>query len=124
VAETEVPAYFLTGGNGPLKLEPPAEPDPAQKQSMWLFQENSAPVAALARFLTSVAFCDVVDKTGIQGNYKFNIDLRRELGENMNDIGPGLAMAAAKKYGLRLESGKVPKKKLVIDHLNKAPTPN
>jgi uncharacterized protein (TIGR03435 family) len=124
LGERQDPAYFLVRGAGRPKLVTSTDNSPDPPQSMWLLRTNSAPVAALARFLSSLTFCDVVDNTGIEGRYKFDVDLRTELGEGMHQNGPGLAMATAKGFGLKLEPGKVPKKKLVIDHLNNKPTPN
>ncbi len=126
IADRETPVFYLVRGSGALKLKPSTEPDPPglHRGGTWLFQSKSQTVSAFARFLSSVAGRDVIDKTGIQGNYQFNVDWMRYLNEEGPGIGPDLAISGAKSLGLKLQPGKETRKVLVIDHVNKMPTPN
>lgn len=125
-ADREEPVFYLVRGNGPLKLLPATEPDPkgGPIQSAWLFRFKSAPMSSFARFLSSVAGRDVIDKTGIQGKYQFNVDWREYLQEEGSAAGPARAISGVKSLGLKLEPGKAMKKYLVVDRVNKIPTPN
>jgi uncharacterized protein (TIGR03435 family) len=67
---------------------------------------------------------EVLDKTGLQGNYQFDLDWSAEVQKEGADATPDLAIADARHLGLKLESGKEARKFLVVDHVNEKPTPN
>ena len=91
-----------------------------------MLRVKAADLPGLARFLSSVAGRDVVDRTGIQGKYEFDLDWSRELQEpgGSQANGFGAAAGGVKALGLKLEAGKESRKILVVDRANKAPTPN
>jgi uncharacterized protein (TIGR03435 family) len=73
----------------------------------------------------------VVDMTGIQGNYDASLEI--SLGANIPDPAPGAAadpggassvMDAVQSMGLKLESRKVVMDQIVVDHVEKTPTEN
>ena len=73
----------------------------------------------------------VVDKTGLTGEFDFNLEYspeglrpgRREADAPSEDA-PGLVDAVQLQLGLKLESKKEPIDILVIDHIDKVPTGN
>ena len=122
----------LLRGSGPLKLTPSteAEPNPGLYK-MGVFKNRSASLADLAGFLSALAGSQVVDKTGIQGRYRFDIDQSEEirvLGQSgkwdPREGALGLAQAEVKRLGLKLEPGKDLQKTLVVDRANREPRPN
>jgi uncharacterized protein (TIGR03435 family) len=76
---------------------------------------------ALARCLSSRLGQPVVDKTNITGNHNFSLTLE-SLGEDQPNP-PSIFTVLQEELGLKLESGKVPLRILVIDHVEK-PTEN
>jgi uncharacterized protein (TIGR03435 family) len=76
----------------------------------------------LATFLRPAAGGPVIDKTGIDGNYEF--DLRYELYDGDDSKLPSFFVALQEKYGLKLEPTKVPLDTLVIEHVDTIPTEN
>lgn len=127
LADRETPVYFLVRGSGSLKLKPSTGPEPKSGPSqMWVYKVKSAKLASFARFLTSVVGRDVIDKSGIQGNYEFNEDWSKEVVDAMSagGVDPGIALAGVKRLGLKLEPGKEMRRVLVVDRANKRPTAN
>jgi len=70
----------------------------------------------------------VVDKTGIQGQYDFDLKCRPATGPYIDDPRfanlPDLFTALQEQLGLKLVPEKVPVDTLVIDHVDKIPTEN
>jgi uncharacterized protein (TIGR03435 family) len=126
LADRETPVYYLVRGGGPLKLTHATEPDPkaGSLQSTWRFRQNSATLARFAKFLASVVGRDVVDRTGIEEHFRFDVDWSAELQRDPGNDGAGLAMSAVKVLGLKLEAGKELRKILIVDRVNQRPTPN
>ncbi len=126
IVERQTSIYFLEKGTGTLKLTRATEPEPkgGSLNSAWLLDVKSQPVSTLVRFLSSVVGQDVIDKTGIQGEYRFYFDWREDLQEHGSQTGLSTAIANMKSLGLKLEPGKELRKYLVIDHINLMPTPN
>jgi uncharacterized protein (TIGR03435 family) len=71
---------------------------------------------------------EVVDKTGLSGQYKFDVDWSKEIGATMGEFGrhgdPTIVLTGVKGLGLKLEPRKEPLKVMVVDRLNKVPAPN
>jgi len=91
-------------------------------------------VGSLANTLSQFAGRTVVDCTGLAGDYEVGLDISmldfpgisRVAHTNEGDAdapGPSI-FAAVERLGLRLEQRKLPVEVLVIDHIEKAPTPN
>jgi len=93
----------------------------------------------------------VVDMTGLKGNYQVAVEfpladlmaMARAQGfgpppsaaaggaaanalpaETASDPGGGSAFSSVEKLGLKLEERKAPVEQIVVDHVEKAPTPN
>jgi len=75
----------------------------------------------------------VIDKTGLTGNYDFNLDFSSGAPASPNPAGPPVDEApesappfevAIETLGLKLQSVKAPVEVIVIDKLNRAPTEN
>jgi uncharacterized protein (TIGR03435 family) len=121
----ETPIYALVRGDGPLKLKPATgnEPDSGSSMGNGTFISKSSLLSDYAAFLTMMSDRQVFDKTGIQERYVFNIDWKLGV-----DDGPGphpiIARKDAEKLGLKLEARKEQLKVLLIDSMNREPSPN
>jgi uncharacterized protein (TIGR03435 family) len=73
--------------------------------------------------------------TGIEGLYDFSLTFAPEVGEGLGIApvpnNPGVApepapalVDAVKKYGLRIETRKMPVEMLVVTHMERTPTEN
>jgi uncharacterized protein (TIGR03435 family) len=62
----------------------------------------------------------IVDKTGLTGQYDFKL----EFSNQFDEVPATLASALEQQLGLRLEKSKGPLDVVVIDHIDKLPTPN
>lgn len=129
LADRDTPVYALVRGSGDLKLTPSTEtePNPGTHQ-MAVFKNKSASLADLASFVSSLTDREVVDKTGIQARYRFDLDWSKEVTETMGEFGqhgdPAIVHGGLKRLGLKLEPQKELRKLMVVDHVNKDPTPN
>jgi uncharacterized protein (TIGR03435 family) len=72
--------------------------------------------------LQPAAGLPVIDKTGVAGGYDIKLDFAADLATDPSL--PSLFTALRETLGLKLEAQKVPVEMLVIDHLDKVPTPN
>jgi uncharacterized protein (TIGR03435 family) len=129
MVDRDTPIYALVRGTGELKLTPSTEPEPNPgAMRMGAFKKKSASLEVFASFLSSLTDHEVFDKTGIQGLYKFDVDWSKEIQDSMQDYGrsgnPAIARERVKSLGLKLEPRKEPLKVMVVDHVNKEPTPN
>ena len=77
--DREKKIFALLPGGGALKLTPSteAEPNPGFHQ-LGAFKNRSASLADFAGFLSTFTGSQVVDKTGIAGRYRFDVDWRAE----------------------------------------------
>jgi len=82
----------------------------------------SASMSRFAELLAKAEDCPVIDMTGIDGLYDF--DLNYEPNGGTAETGPGLATALSEQLGLRLEKRRMPVELLVIDHVEKIPAEN
>jgi uncharacterized protein (TIGR03435 family) len=121
--ERRTPVYYLVRGSGPLRLSPPKAGRGSKVQSTFQLKSNAEPVQRLASFLQSLTRREVIDKTGIDGLYSFDIDLLSEI-QAQPDIGTSLAFAEAKRLGLKLEPGTEIRKYFMVDKVTKYPTAN
>jgi uncharacterized protein (TIGR03435 family) len=131
----EFPVYVLVPGKGELRLtERPADYDPASKTGPRL---NT--MAQLARRMEQAVDLQVVDLTGIKGEYmvdtsSLNADISAQMmrviaPQRDGAVTPGgetgrAAFQLAEKLGLKLEARKVPLPVMIIDHMEKTPTEN
>ena len=79
-------------------------------------------IASFAGALRSPAGRPVIDKTGIAGNFDFELAYARD--DDLDSSLPSFFTALQQEYGLRLEPAKIPLELLVIDGVEKIPTEN
>jgi uncharacterized protein (TIGR03435 family) len=124
----------------PMALGPDGRPRPPMQYGFapgGLFvKAPSATVASFVWLMSRFTALPVVDMTGIEGQYEFDLTFAPDavdwsaIGLRPPDSAPtGVEPApsvfdAVKKYGLRLEARKSPIEVLVITHLEKIPTEN
>jgi len=84
----------------------------------------NASTADLAVILSSQLGRPVTDATGLTGRYDFTLSWTNGVSTDAGDAGPDLATALRQQLGLQLENSKAPVEVLVIDGIDKDPTPN
>jgi uncharacterized protein (TIGR03435 family) len=146
----ELPQYRLTVAKGGPKL-PPAEAIPVYKddaERMAALQKLTAarmqamrrapgigshsfthlPSATVAKFAETLSgYLDhpVIDLTGLNGLYAFELTWVPDNGQPADDSsGPSMAEALQEQLGLKLEAAKGPVELLVIDKAEKSPIEN
>ncbi len=83
---------------------------------------NNIPLATFAAMLALPTGREVVNKTGLQGNFDFKLDYAPE-GVTDSPL-PSIFTALQEQLGLKLTPQKVPVETLVIDHVERTPTEN
>jgi uncharacterized protein (TIGR03435 family) len=84
------------------------------------FSFRNMPMTLFANALSAWVDDTVVDKTGLKGNYDFELMVRLERTQNPQDPNaPSLYAGLQEQLGLKLESRKGPVEMLVIDHIEK-----
>jgi uncharacterized protein (TIGR03435 family) len=84
---------------------------------------ESTTVAQFAELLAGTLRVPVVEATGIQGRYDFNIDLTVYVGSG-NEDDCTVVRAIEEQLGLKLEKQEIQMEMLVIDRAEKLPTEN
>jgi len=119
---------------------PPGPPPPGQKPVCGMrFAPNQllaggVPLAQLTQVLSQITQRNVVDRTGLEGNFEFEVTFTPERmpqgppppGAQLPSIdpnGPSIFTALQEQLGLKLESERAPVEVLVIDHVER-PTPD
>ena len=119
--------YALTVAKGGSKLLPPTG-DHSQIQhkrpSLDLLFSIVHPygrrstMAMLASYLEGALACPIFDRTGLIGEYDFDLEFARD--DTHLDVAAAVAQGAVQdQLGLKLEATKGPVPKLVIDHVEK-----
>ena len=88
---------------------------------------GASSLATFVQYLSANMDRPVLDMTGLQGVYDFDLNWQPEYDEMMRESGhsdPQVFFWAVRLIGLNLEPRKAPMKIMVIDHVNKEPTPN
>jgi len=87
---------------------------------------QNAPVQLFASMLQSPTGSPVIDKTGITGNYDFDLKFApANAREGSADAAlPDIFTAVQEQFGLKLVPQKVPVDFLVVDHVDRTPTEN
>ena len=144
-AEAEIGDKALKGAGPDGKAPPPLGPDGKPRQAMMMqFQSGgshmrapAATIALLAEMLSRFTERPVIDMTGIEGQYSFDLTftpetMRRMPGGGMpmnhtpdtpSEPAPTIA-DAVQQYGLKLEARKAPMDLIVVTHAEKTPTEN
>jgi len=86
--------------------------------------QTNASMADLAGILSNQLGRPVTDATHLTGRYDFTLSWTNGVSTDAVDTGPDLAAALRKQLGLQLESSKATVEILVIDGIDKDPTPN
>ena len=122
-----LPEYNLVVAKGGPKLERADPSDPkkgSSSQGPRLIRARGQNMASLARMLISVVDAPVVDRTGIEGEYNFDLQFVPLLAApNADDPLGDIFAVLQQKLGLKLEATKGPVEVLVVDHLE-MPTAN
>ena len=125
--------YALVLGKSPLKITPTTDPLPLRLNGDARYYKQISNVFLFAKYLTVQMDREVIDLTGLQGNYSFNLDWSYMMQDGSNWVrdrdgkskpDPSLLIKVVKTAGLALEPRRLPIKFLVIDHVDKEPTPN
>jgi uncharacterized protein (TIGR03435 family) len=147
---------LVVGKNGPKmkesEVDPNTPPGPGRGPMTMNLRGNlkakNVNMALLANLLAQQLGLRVVDQTGLQGNYDFDLYYAPDDGQLMSPVGtpppgggvPGevqvssardpdvngmpLVNAVQSQLGLKLEAKKGPVDLVVVDHIEKAPTEN
>lgn len=124
----ELTEYALVvAKNGPkLKKVDPGSGDRTSSRGYLSAKRTS--MGGLANFLAGPNVRlgrPVVDKTGLDGVFDFELNWAPESSAEKNaDAGPSIFAALQEQLGLRLEAQKGPVEVLVVDHVEKVPTEN
>ena len=117
----ELPVYDLVVAKGGSKLQLSGDEPGFGMTNTGSITFKKTTVSTFANVLSGVLDREVIDKTGIQGN--FNVDLHWTPDERadaqLDDAGPSIFTAIQEQLGLRLESSKGPVEIFVIDHVEK-----
>jgi uncharacterized protein (TIGR03435 family) len=121
-----LPGYALVIGPNGSKLQ---EAKPGDKPSegpslgyqLGQLSGQRIPMAELAELLSDWLDCDVLDRTGLKGEYDFTLKWKPFQGEAhmLNASEPSLSAALQEQLGLKLEPAKNPVEVLIIDHIEK-----
>lgn len=115
--------YILGPGSGPLKLAQVHDLVPSPIYNPNEFKQRSATMANLTFWLSNELQREVIDETHLDGSYAFNLDWSG-MRDGDGTADSGLVNKALKSVGLKIESRKQPMKYLIVDRLNRTPTPN
>jgi len=138
----ETPVYWLVVARGGPKLQAEKEadaltrngrPPPLKAGVNGMFMRGA--LSDLAEVLTRPAGRPVLDKTGIEGRYLFQLEWALDPVPSgsgpvtdgrgaLPDSAPSLFTAVEEKFGLKLESHRTPIEILVIEAVEKVPTEN
>jgi uncharacterized protein (TIGR03435 family) len=124
----ELPGYALVVGKGGLKVKPSAAGTSGMDSeggAVVTLKAVKQTMSGLAEFVSRYMGAKVVDKTGLDGVYDFEMRFTRD-DQNPNAVqtAPSLATALQETLGLRLQAQKVPVELIVVDHMERAPVEN
>lgn len=120
---TDLTVYALVQTKGGAKLRPHGAPKPPEKYgpSMMAMGQQDAPVASLAKFLAGHLRRTVVDETGLEGRFDFDLAVPLPTENTPEDRDTALFHALDDQLGLKLVS-----KKATVDtiHIEKLEEPS
>lgn len=122
------PVYELVLAKGGPQIEPlPPDHKPGwgMKFMPGEFVVNGKSISEFAHALSisNLAGRTVVDKTGLTGNYDFDLKWTPDNDQGTPDAGPTLFTALEEQLGLKLVPAKAPVQTLIVDRVER-PTPN
>jgi uncharacterized protein (TIGR03435 family) len=122
IAKKDVSGYALTLPHGSNKLRPSTTTDAHGQLMPGRIQCAGCSVEMFARMLSRVVGRPVVDVSGIQGKFDFDVAFEAE---EVQDTGmPSIFTALNEQVGMKLQQRKVPQSVLVIDRVERTPTEN
>jgi uncharacterized protein (TIGR03435 family) len=119
------PIYELVIAKGGFKLKEA----PASKHSRGYswgrdhVEVRTGPIGSLVFVLSDLLSRNVVDKTGLSGNYDIDLNWTPDDQQGTPDAGPTLFTALEEQLGLKLVPAKGPVDTFVVDHVER-PTEN
>ncbi len=123
-----MPVFALVvGSSGPRLHEVPNPGTYDGGEGPGHFTATAMPLQRLADHLTLIADRPVVDMTGIKGTYKIELKWTPDFADEQDARGRrdiGMLSVIEAQLGLKLQPRKMPFEILVIDHVEKKPTPN
>ena len=128
----QMPGYALVVAKGGFKLKP-SEPGDGSTSGgnqgrVWTFRAHKIPMSDLAYELADSMGTVVVDQTGLDGVYDFQLrwssdDMNSPAGGEANTA-PSVFTALQDTLGLALERRKVPVDTVVVDRIDRTPAEN
>jgi uncharacterized protein (TIGR03435 family) len=113
--------YFLVVGKSGPKLRPGREGGSQNQMLPGRIMGGSMPMSMLAGMLSRFVGDPVVDKTGLPDTFEIDLKWKAEDGQS-NDS--ELFAALQEQLGLRLEPGKAPVERLIVDRVERIPADN
>lgn len=122
-----------SGPPNALEIDREGYPNVPPSEGTWLIalrtgrartHQVNASMGDLAVILSNQLGHPVNDATGLTGRYDFTLSWMNGVSTDTADAGPDLATALRQQLGLQLETSKAPVEVLVIDGIDKDPTPN
>jgi uncharacterized protein (TIGR03435 family) len=123
--DKEVPVYELVPDKGGTKLE--AVPgSPRYSPGRGRITATAISMRVFTDLLSGIAEKPVIDKTGMEGTYKFDLRWTPDYRGEPGDVHPRDAAVpdAVRQLGLRLQPAKARVEILVVDHASRIPAPN
>jgi uncharacterized protein (TIGR03435 family) len=119
-----LPVYELVVAKGGAKLKLSADQTPnggdintSSYQALTKVTASQAPMASVAKALSNSLDRTVIDKTGLAGNFDFNLQWSSEDSADPSpDAPPTIFTAIEEQLGLKLQAAKGPVETLVVDH--------
>ncbi len=118
----EQSGYILVLAKSGSKLKPTVMPPGQGNILQGELYAPSTTVKTVAALLARPLHKSVADRTGLTGNYTFDLKFAPE-GDGDSPL-PSIFTAVEEQLGLQLKPGKVPVETLVIDHVDLVPTAN
>lgn len=119
----ERPVYSLVIAKSGFKLTPTSPSEKPSGNYSWgngEIEVRNGPIASLVFCLSEgIAGRNVIDKTGLTGNYDIDLKWTPDDQEGTSDAGPTLFTALEEQLGFKLVPSKGPIDTFVIDHVEK-----
>jgi uncharacterized protein (TIGR03435 family) len=128
----QLPTFDLVIAKGGIKFQEMAKDTPEDKQGSAVTSNTEitaygVPILTMAEMLENQVQRNVMDKTGLHGNYDFHLKWHNEEDGPASGLGdvasPSLFTALQEQLGLKLQSSRGPVDTLVVDHVE-APSEN
>jgi uncharacterized protein (TIGR03435 family) len=119
-----LPQYVLVVARGGPKIQPVQPGNPGTNGRAGRLEATRITMQKLADVFAKMVGMPVVNETGLEGVYTFNLEWTPDKTEIGRETGPSLFSALQDQLGLKLEGRKGPVEVLVIDHIDRTPTEN